>query len=325
MALFEGHFPYTNFHDLNLDWLLQKVKDHETRITSLEGRMDQAEQDIDALEERMQTAEDDIDALEGRMDTAEDDINALEGRMDTAEDDIDALEGRMDTAEDDIDALEGRMDTAEDDIDALEGLMDTAGDDIDALEKVIEKLTVTGVVYDNNNEPPTEVPFFSSFASCISLYPQHHHSRCGNVISFDQRIKYEPVEQGPMDAATGDTSAILTWPLQHFQVQRREQLLNCGVQVTLHMNDQNLGTNWKTSVITDSLAPVFIGIIGADQDTHTLYFNFGAVKELFWDNTDVISSQPDTYYYEIRIHGTYVTTDESYYTDRYSVERITPV
>ena len=80
MALFE-QFPYTNFHGVNLSWILDKVRDHETRITSLEGRMT--------------TAEDDIDALEGRMDTAEGDIDALEGRMDTAEGDIDALETQM--------------------------------------------------------------------------------------------------------------------------------------------------------------------------------------------------------------------------------------
>lgn len=94
MGVFE-QFPYTNFHGVNLSWILEKVRDHETRITSLEGRMTQAEDDIDALEGRMDTAEDDIDALEGRMDTAEGDIDALEGRMDTAEGDIDALEMQM--------------------------------------------------------------------------------------------------------------------------------------------------------------------------------------------------------------------------------------
>ena len=80
MGLFE-QFPYTNYHAVNLKWILDRMVDFETRLT---------------------TAESDIDALEGRMDTAEDDIDALEGRMDTAEDDIDALEGRMDTAEGNI-------------------------------------------------------------------------------------------------------------------------------------------------------------------------------------------------------------------------------
>ena len=98
MGLFE-HFPYTNFHRLNFDWLVQKVK-------NLLDRMDQAEEDIDDLQTRMSAAEDDIDALETRMQTAEDDIDALETRMQTAEDDIDDLQTRMSAAEDDIDSLE---------------------------------------------------------------------------------------------------------------------------------------------------------------------------------------------------------------------------
>ena len=66
MGLFE-QFPYTNFHGVNLAWILEKIRDHETRITSLEERMDTAEADIDALEGRMDTAEEDIDALETQM------------------------------------------------------------------------------------------------------------------------------------------------------------------------------------------------------------------------------------------------------------------
>lgn len=42
MGLFE-HFPYTNFHRLNFDWLARKVKD-------ILDRIEQAEEDIDALE-----------------------------------------------------------------------------------------------------------------------------------------------------------------------------------------------------------------------------------------------------------------------------------
>lgn len=34
MGLF-NHFPYVNFHELNLDWLLEKVKTLETNVSSL--------------------------------------------------------------------------------------------------------------------------------------------------------------------------------------------------------------------------------------------------------------------------------------------------
>lgn len=49
MGVFE-QFPYTNFHGVNLSWILEKVRDHETRITSLESRMTTAEEDIDKLQ-----------------------------------------------------------------------------------------------------------------------------------------------------------------------------------------------------------------------------------------------------------------------------------
>lgn len=106
MGLFE-HFPYTNFHELNAHWLLEKVRELLQRMTQAEADIDVLEGRCDSLEERMTTAEGDIDALEGRCDS-------LEERMTTAENDIDALEGRCDS-------LEERMTTAENDIDALEG------------------------------------------------------------------------------------------------------------------------------------------------------------------------------------------------------------
>ena len=87
MGLFE-HFPYTNFHRLNFDWLVGKVK-------NLLDRMDQAEEDIDDLQTRMSAAEDDIDALETRMQTAEDDIDALETRMHDAEETLLDHNGRI--------------------------------------------------------------------------------------------------------------------------------------------------------------------------------------------------------------------------------------
>ena len=87
MGLFEN-FPYVNFHKINLDWILQKIKSLESAVAALAVRMTAAEEDIDALEGRMDTAEADIDALEGRMDTAEDDIDTLQTRMTDAEEEL---------------------------------------------------------------------------------------------------------------------------------------------------------------------------------------------------------------------------------------------
>lgn len=59
MGLFE-QFPYTNFHGVNLKWILDRMVEFETRLTTAEGQ-------ISSLEDRMDTAEGDIDALEGAV------------------------------------------------------------------------------------------------------------------------------------------------------------------------------------------------------------------------------------------------------------------
>lgn len=38
MGLFE-HFPYANFHELNLDWILQKIKELDEKVDSIEDRI----------------------------------------------------------------------------------------------------------------------------------------------------------------------------------------------------------------------------------------------------------------------------------------------
>lgn len=32
-------FPYTNYHDLNLDWIIEALKELDQRVTDLEARV----------------------------------------------------------------------------------------------------------------------------------------------------------------------------------------------------------------------------------------------------------------------------------------------
>lgn len=127
MGLFE-QFPYTNFHGINLKWILDRMVDFETRLTA-------AEADIDALEARMDTAESDIDALEGAVgdltQLATTDktslvaaINENEGRIDALESAVGDITQLATTDKTSLVAAinenEGRLDSAESDINTLE-------------------------------------------------------------------------------------------------------------------------------------------------------------------------------------------------------------
>ena len=135
MGLFE-QLGYTNFHAVNLKWILDRMVDFETRLTTAEGK-------ISSLEDRMDTAESDIDALEGRMDTAEDDIDALEGRMDTAE-------GNIQDNADDILGLQTQMPSS---------IAADAG----------RVLTATGAGAASWQDVPKELPVYSALASPNTL------------------------------------------------------------------------------------------------------------------------------------------------------------
>ena len=39
MAIFE-QLPYTNFHELNLDWIVEKLQELEERVAALEEEAD---------------------------------------------------------------------------------------------------------------------------------------------------------------------------------------------------------------------------------------------------------------------------------------------
>lgn len=102
MGLFE-QFPYTNFHGINLKWILDRMVEFETRLTTAEGK-------IASLEDRMDRAESDIDALEGavgdltQLATTDKSslvaaINENEGRIDALEDCCEEMQQQIPASE----------------------------------------------------------------------------------------------------------------------------------------------------------------------------------------------------------------------------------
>lgn len=62
MGLFEHGWPYTNYHDLNLDWIIQKLKEIEQEYAALD--MDAVRASITELQNGLRDAMADIDTLD---------------------------------------------------------------------------------------------------------------------------------------------------------------------------------------------------------------------------------------------------------------------
>lgn len=179
MGLFE-HFPYSNFHQLNIDWVLEKVKYCLAQVEAFATRLDNAEDDIADLQSavsNLQTAlealrtnlQNQINALGSRVTVNESNIATLQADLENAERNIISLVGdlaqlgetvdlmgvhlaNVDTA---IDGLTTRVTTAESsitqllaDVASLDGRMDTAEGGITQLQTATQSLMNGDVLTD---------------------------------------------------------------------------------------------------------------------------------------------------------------------------------
>lgn len=85
---FFNKYPYTDFHELNADWVISQTK-------SLLDRIDAAEATVEAMESRVST-------LEGKMTTAEGNIRSLQASVNSLDSRLDTQEGKMASVEADL-------------------------------------------------------------------------------------------------------------------------------------------------------------------------------------------------------------------------------
>lgn len=157
-------YPYTNFEQLNLDWLMEHVGAFDDRlnqveatVTDLNSRVDSVESDVSALQERMTDAEGDILSLNGRVTTNENDISDLKGRMDDVESDIADIKPRLTTAEGNISSLDDRITSDESTINGIRSDLNALDTEVDAIPIVsanpggsgstLNTISIGGTVY----------------------------------------------------------------------------------------------------------------------------------------------------------------------------------
>lgn len=126
------NYPYTDFHRLNADWILEKTKEAAALVEGAESRFSALEADVAALQTNMLSAQQaiianqqDIASLDTTLDSAVDDIATLQTGLGI-------VEQTLDTDNDWLQNHEGRLDTAEADI---TGLME----DVSALDAITAK------------------------------------------------------------------------------------------------------------------------------------------------------------------------------------------
>lgn len=157
-------YPYTNFEQLNLDWLMEHVGAFDDRlnqveatVTDLNTRVDTVESDVSALQDRMTDAEGDILSLNGRVTTNENDISDLKGRMDDVESDIADIKPRLSTAELNISTLDDRLTSDESTINGIRSDLNALDTEVDAIPIVaanpggsgstLNTISIGGTVY----------------------------------------------------------------------------------------------------------------------------------------------------------------------------------
>lgn len=99
-------YPYTDFHELNADYVFTWIKNAQDFIDEFTAKVNQNTADIVSLKTRMTTAEGDISGLKTRMTNAEGRLTTVENALITDGAAIDALEAAVSDVNDDIDRID---------------------------------------------------------------------------------------------------------------------------------------------------------------------------------------------------------------------------
>lgn len=172
-------YPYTDFHEMNLDWFLAKFKEIEELVNGFEADLSDVQGDISTIQS-------DITAIRGQITTITGNITTLRTDMTAAQSAITALQGSVTTLISDMADVKVRLLAAEGTIGTLDtrltNLSNTVSQiaadyvDYDTLNirsfvpQLIGGDGVTGYLYNDGSEiPDEEVYLYAREESIIQI------------------------------------------------------------------------------------------------------------------------------------------------------------
>lgn len=155
MANFFHKYPYENFHELNLDWILEQIKEFGTTLDSYKEvaeELEEALQQLPNYESRLDALESLTDGLDSTLLAINNSINGLISEDVSLQNQIDALKREFDLFDANFDAvykyIDSQIAVVNSDVDAkLDAFRYSISYDliklqkeVDSLRKIIEQL-----------------------------------------------------------------------------------------------------------------------------------------------------------------------------------------
>lgn len=144
MGLFE-HFPYTNFHELNLDWWIDAMKKLEARVEALEKKIEQLKQEIlDEVDKKLaEFKEQLLQEVQQKLDALKEELTAL---IDTKiSEALEPIIQRIEKLENDLEQLRNDFDECCTEVRAklseIETEIDTINTRLDSIDMDISNIT----------------------------------------------------------------------------------------------------------------------------------------------------------------------------------------
>lgn len=131
-----NNWPYSNIHELNLDWIVRKIEELEKYIKIIQPTEEfleivkQLRIDFNSLQNEVEHIDVDFSEVERRLGVLENSINTITGNITT-------INGRVTTNENSINTINGQINTINGNINTINGNINTLNGRVGSIENTL--------------------------------------------------------------------------------------------------------------------------------------------------------------------------------------------